>query len=153
MARLPTFYGNTIKFEIFKYKKREKKISVKPQTECVLLCKRCVLCVSDECSAVFRWMCSAGGQFPAGHHHYLSAQWSLWAEDLHAGWIHADGCRLVTGLLSDLWSAVKHQHLQGTTLSIITWLILVSTTPNLNFRRDCLSHTVHRAFWISVLDC
>lgn len=52
----------------------------------------CVLFL-DQCGAVFRRLCSAGCQLPVGHHHHLPAQWRMWEEDLHPGWLHADGCR------------------------------------------------------------
>lgn len=56
-----------------------------------LLC----LCPLDQCSALFRRLCSAGCQLPIGHRHHLPAQRRMREEDLHPSRIHADGCRLV----------------------------------------------------------
>lgn len=56
-----------------------------------------LLCLypSDQRSALFWRLCSAGCQLPIGHRHHLPAQWRMRKKDLHPGRIHADGCRLV----------------------------------------------------------
>lgn len=60
-----------------------------------------VLCSSDQRGAVLGRLRSAGRQLPAGHHHHLPAQRRMREEDLHPGWIHADGCRLVQTVVID----------------------------------------------------
>lgn len=57
--------------------------------------KSLCLCPLDQCSALFRRLCSAGCQLPIGHRHHLPTQRRMREEDLHPSRIHADGCRLV----------------------------------------------------------